>query len=188
MTNESTTTVVTPEATASYAYVFEARPSLNPGGAPEFSVVLVFDKDQDLSKLKAAARLAVTKKWGDKAPPGLRSPFRDGDADKPGDPTFAGKTFVTAKSKQRPGVVDQALRPIIDPMQFYSGCRCRASLYAFAYDTSGNKGVSFLLNNVQKLGEGTRLSGRRPAEQDFDAVEGGASPQSQQEFEDDLPF
>ena len=178
-------TVVTPEATASYAYVFEARPSLNPDGEPQFSITLVFPKSADLSKLKAAAKAAVRKRWGDKPPAGLRSPFRDGDAEegKAGDPTFADSIFISAKSKQRPGVVDQALRPIMDPVQFYSGCKCRASVYAFAYDKGGNKGVTFFLNNLQKLGEGTRLSGRRPAEADFDAVAGsGASDDGEDMF------
>jgi hypothetical protein len=45
----------------------------------------------------------------------------------------------------------------------------RASLRAFAYDTNGNKGVSFGLNNIQKLGEGQRLDGRKAATDEFDA-------------------
>jgi len=185
-------TVVTPEATACYAFVFEARPSMNPGGEPQFSITLVFPKTTDISKLRTAARTAARKKWGDKMPAGLRSPFRDGDSEREGDPVFAGSVFVTAKSKQRPGIVDQALRPIIDPMAFYSGCKCRASLYAFAYDTSGNKGVGFLLNNLQKLGDGDRLSGRRPAEADFEAVpmaEGApAAAAGTAQMDDDIPF
>jgi Protein of unknown function (DUF2815) len=166
-------TVKTPVATAAYAFVFEARPSLNPGGEPQFSIMLIFPKSTDLSQLKAAAHAAVAKKWGDKPPKDLRSPFRDGDVEREGSPEFTNSYFVTAKSKQRPGIVDNnpnGVQSITDPMQFYSGCKCRASLYAFAYDVSGSRGVSFLLNSLQKLGDGERRSGRKPAEVEFEPI------------------
>ena len=41
----------------------------------------------------------------------------------------------------------------------------------FAYDKAGNRGISFGLNNVQKLGDGERLDGRLKAEDDFDPIE-----------------
>jgi hypothetical protein len=164
-------TVVTPPATACYAFVWEPRQSLTPGTDPQYSITLVFPKTTDLSTLKRAAKAAVAKKWGDKPPPGLRSPFRDGDEDRPGDPVFANSTFISAKSKQQPGIVDHARRPILEQTAFYSGVRCRAEVYAFAYDKNGNRGVTFFLNNLQKLGDGARLAGRRPAESVFDEVE-----------------
>jgi len=181
-------TVVTPEATACYAYVHEPRPSLNPGGEPQYSITLVFPKSTDLSKLKAAARAAAQLKWGDKMPSALRSPFRDGDEDRSDDPVFSNTIFVTAKCRDKPGLVDAALNPILNPMDFYSGVKCRASLYAFAYDTSGNKGVSFILNNLQKLSDGDRLAGRRRAEDDFTAVEGAGGGSKPDPMDDDIPF
>lgn len=42
---------------------------------------------------------------------------------------------------------------------------------AFAYDMPTSKGVSFALNNVQKLGDGKRLDGRVAATDDFEALE-----------------
>ena len=45
----------------------------------------------------------------------------------------------------------------------------RASFTAFAYDNNGNVGVSFGLNNVQKLREGTRLDNRVAATDEFTA-------------------
>ena len=40
---------------------------------------------------------------------------------------------------------------------FYAGAIVRAQLSAFPYDTDGNKGVSFGLNNIQKLAEGEEI-------------------------------
>jgi hypothetical protein len=58
---------------------------------------------------------------------------------------------------------------------FYAGARVRASVVAFAYeyreDASGpvmKRGVSFGLNNVQKLGDGPRLDGRKAAQDEFE--------------------
>lgn len=182
-------TVVTPEATAAYAFVHEPRKGLNVGDEPQYSITLLFDKKTDITTLKNAARAAAKQKFGEKMPPGLKSPFRDGDMERPDDETFAGKTFITAKSKTKPGMVDQRVQPILDPLDFYSGVICRASVYAYGYDVNGNKGVSFLINNLQKLRDGTRVSGRRPAEEDFGPV-GGSDPAGAavDELDDNIPF
>ena len=142
----------------------------------------MFLKTTDLKELKAAAQAAAHKKWPNKLPNKLRSPFRDGDTDKGDDPVFANATFITARTKQKPGVVGWDVKPLADPeFDVYSGMRCRASITAFGYDQAGNTGVSFALNNVQKLGDGDRLSGRKPAEQEFAAAappEAGDLPES----------
>jgi hypothetical protein len=171
VTDKKQLTVVTPVATACYAYVHEPRPALNPGGEPQYSITLVFPKTADLSRLKTAAKVAVELKWPKGRPAQLRSPFRDGDTERSDDPIFANSIFVTAKCRDKPQIVDGAVRPLVNPLDFYSGCKCKASLYAFAYDVSANQGVSFILNNLQKISDGDRLSGRRPAAEDFDAVE-----------------
>ena len=60
---------------------------------------------------------------------------------------------------------------ITDHAEVYSGCKVRATLSVFAYEKAGNRGVSFGLNNVQKLDDGERLDGRLKAEDDFGAIE-----------------
>jgi hypothetical protein len=162
------TTVITPPAIGCYVFLTRAQPSMNPGGDPQFAITLVFPKTADLSEMKAAAKAAAEKKWGNKIPSNLRNPFRDGNSDKPDDPTFADSIFVSARTKQKPGAVGPDRQPLNEPdFDLYSGMRCRASVTAFAYDTAGNKGVSFALNNVQKLADGERLSGRREASDEF---------------------
>ena len=58
---------------------------------------------------------------------------------------------------------------ITDPDEVYAGAIVRASVTSFSYDVSGNKGVSFALNNVQKIRDGERLDGRARAQDDFQA-------------------
>ena len=176
-------TVISPEALACYANVWKPRPSLNPAQGEQFSIVLVFKKGTDLSKLQDVARKAATKKWGAKLPPNLKSPFRKGNIDRPDDPVFKDAIFVTARTANKPGIVDRNAEPILDEMDFYSGCLCRASLYGMAYDQQGSKGVTFLLNNIQKLKDGPRLSGRKPAEEEFEAVDGEQGGDDENPFE-----
>jgi hypothetical protein len=166
--------ILTGEFRVSFPHVFEARAAAE-GQTPKFSVVLLFPKATDLSALKAACQAAVKAKWGDKPPKGLRSPFRDGDEkDLDG---YAGMIYVQASAQDRPGLVDANVQPIgLDRKEeFYAGCYARATIRAFAYDKNGNKGVSFALQNVQKLKDGEPFGSKRKAEDDFEAVAGATA-------------
>ncbi len=92
-------------------------------------------------------------------------------------------TFVSAKSKSKPGIVDSDRETIIDQSEFYSGCFARATVSAYAYDYMGNKGVSFNLLNVQKLDDGEPFSARSRPEDDFADASVGAEV-----AEDEIPF
>jgi len=166
---------MSPEFRVSFPQVFEAKSFQ--GAPPKFSLVMLFDKGIDLSKLKELAKNAINEKWPDanKRPKGLKNPFRDGDAEKPGVEGYENAIFITASSKMKPGVVDSNLVPIISADDFYAGCFARATLTAYAYDTAGNKGVAFGLQNIQKLKDGDSFSGRSKAEDDFDIVDGGGN-------------
>lgn len=157
---------------AAFVHVFE--PHMAPGAKEaKFSVVMLFQKDDPILKeLKAAAQAAAKEKWGDKIPPGLKSPFRSGAEKSHLDGFGPDVVFITATTKQKPGLVDQRLQPIENSQEFYSGCYARATVNAFAYDTAGNKGVSFGLQNLQKVRDGAPF-GRTRATDDFDAVESG---------------
>jgi len=159
--------VVTPKFRVSFPNVF--KPTSFQGGDPFYTLTMLFDKDTDISELKKLANLAKVEKFGANPPKGLRSPFRDGD-EKDFD-GYEGVTFISAKSKSKPGLVDQDLQEIIDPEAFYAGCYARATITAYGYDTRGNKGVAFGLQNIQKLGDGEPFSGKTKAKDDFSAVE-----------------
>jgi len=183
------TQCITPEFRVSYPKVFKPeRNDLN--GSDEYSVVALFKKGEDLSKLKAIAKAAVEDKWGTdekKWPKNLRMPFRDQaertKTDEDGneylpDGYEAGAIFLNLKSQKRPGLVNGRNEDIIDESDFYGGCFARAQVNAKAYDKNGNKGVSIYLNHVQKTRDGDSFgSSPRSASSVFEAVgdEGGSA-------------
>ena len=171
--------IMTPEARASFAHVHTPQKAMEPGKPDKYSVTFLFKKGADLSALKKAAQAALEEKFGAKLKDEnfkkrLRSPFRD-QGEKSYDGYEAGAIFVTATSTNKPGVVDANLQDIIDPSEFYSGCYFRATVRAFAYEKAGNVGVSFGLQNVQKLRDGESLSGRVKAQDEFQPVEGASA-------------
>ena len=176
--------VLTPKFRVSFPNVFKPKAAFE-GQDPTYNIQMLFSKDEDLTKMKKAASEAIKAKWGDKKPANLRNPFNDGD--EKDYESHKGHFYVNAKSKMRPGIVDQDLNDIIDPTDFYGGCYARATLTAFAYDTAGNKGVAFGLQNLQKLDDGDAFSGKVDAKNDFDAV-GGGSNESSSDDGDDYDF
>jgi hypothetical protein len=103
--------------------------------------------------------------------PKIHLPFRDqGELKYPG--YEAGAVFIRASNEKKPGVIDARKNPIVNEADFYSGCYVRAHIHAFYYDNNGNKGISFGLDNVQKIRDGEPLGGRMKAEDVFGAVEG----------------
>lgn len=165
-----TTRCMTPIFRASYANVFEPRAAGEDGEA-RFSISMIFPKDTDLSEMKACAKEAIKAKWGDKPPKNLHLPFRDGDEDREDDPAYENSIFVNASSKNKPGLVDAKVKPILDEDEFYSGCYARATVNFFAFDKNGNRGVGVGLNNIQKIKDGDRLDSRKSAEADFEGME-----------------
>lgn len=166
--------IVTPKFKVSFPYVFRPQKSLQEGGEPKFSVVMLFEAGADLGLLKNAAAEAVVAKWGPdkvKWPGNLRTPFRD-QGEKKYEGYVPGSIFVTATSKQKPGLVDITVQPIIDEAQFYAGCWAIAAIRAFTYDKAGNNGVSFGLQHIQKQADGDPLGGRTKPEEHFEPVKG----------------
>ena len=78
---------------------------------------------------------------------------------------------MSVSSKAQPGIVDRDKMPVLDASEVYSGCFVRVALGAFAYNNSGNKGISFGLNHVQKLRDGEPLGGITRAEDEFDDLD-----------------
>lgn len=166
--------VITGKVRFSYANVWEAK-SIN-GSDPKYSVSLIISKDDKdtLKKINAAieeAKKEGVAKLGGKIPKNLKTPLRDGDADRPEDEAYADSYFINANSNTKPGIVDKDVQTIIDQSEFYSGCYGRASIVFYAYNANGNKGIACGLQNLQKTEDGEALGGHSRAEDDFDAVE-----------------
>jgi hypothetical protein len=173
----SKTKVVTGEVRLSYVHLFEAYSS-NPEDDEKFSCVLLIPKtDRVTVKAIQAAQAAALEngkdsKFGGRIPRDWQNTMHDGDeeGDLDKNPEYAGHYYMSVSSKTRPGIVDQAVRPILDSTEVYSGCFARVSLNAFPYNTKGKKGVSFGLNHVQKIRDGDFLGGRSRAEDDFEPI------------------
>lgn len=166
-----TTKVITGKVRFSYANVFEPT-SIQEGQEKKYNVSIIIDKKDKatLSKIEKAIKEATElgkAKLGGKIPTNLKTPLRDGDAERPDDEAYAGAMFLNANSLRKPGIVDEDLNPILSRDEFYSGCYGRASITFFAFNTAGNKGIACGLNNLQKLEDGEPLSGSSSAESDF---------------------
>lgn len=167
---------VTPAGEACFTFVFRPQKNnLDASKEDQYSLTLLWDKnDPKLKKLKRAIEDVAIEEFGDKAVAMLKkgqlnSPLRDGE-DKEGtklEDLFEGKMFMTAKSTDKPEIVDEEAEPVMQQSDFYSGCIARMDVWLYAYNKKGNRGVAAILNSAQKLDEGERKSGRRSAWEAF---------------------
>ena len=149
------------------------KPKAGPrGGEPLYSICGLVDKNdvQTLDKFEKA-RLAALEAgkaiWGGSIPANLDFPLRDGDAKGERYPEFRGHFYFNAKSKFKPGIVDVNGNEILDPEELYSGCVVRVSINLYPYAAVGNRGVGVGLNNLMKVRDGKRLTGRGNPADDF---------------------
>ena len=160
-----------------WSYVNAWEPKSINGGAPKYSVSLIIPKSdtKTIEKIQAAIQAAYEEgqgklKGNGKSVPALsvlKTPLRDGDAERPDDEAYADSYFVNANSGTAPGIVDVDRNPIIDRSEVYSGVYGRASINFYAFNSNGNKGIACGLNNLQKIRDGEPLGGKSRAEDDF---------------------
>lgn len=176
------TTALTPIGTLCFTdSLFQPKPRAEGSDKLAYSVIIGFDdvalKTPEYQKLREAVMAAIKDKWGEaKAKDAafvrtLRLPFRDA-AEK----SYAGfenfEIFISpwtsaGENRKGPGVVDIYGNDMF-PTDVFSGQLGRATVRAFAYDNSGNKGVSLGLEHVQVVKkDATRIDGRRSAAQAF---------------------
>lgn len=171
--------VVTGKVRFCFPHLFEPY-SIDGESDEKYSVqILVPKKDkktyQALIDAEQAAAENGKAKWGGKIPSQLASIIHDADEDGTAEdyPERAGHWYLNVSSSKKypPKVVDQQVQPIMDESEIYSGCYGRVSLTAFAYTFGKKKGISFGLNNVQKMADGEPLDGRTTPDDDFDEVD-----------------
>lgn len=160
-----------------WSYVNAWEPKSINGGAPKYSVSLIIPKSdtKTIEKIQAAIQAAYDEgqgklKGNGKSVPALsvlKTPLRDGDAERPDDEAYADSYFINANSGTAPGIVDADRQPILDRSEVYSGVYGRASINFYAFNSNGNKGIA----NLQKIKDGEPLGGKSRAEDDFDTVE-----------------
>ena len=164
-----------------WSYVNAWEPKSINGGAPKYSVSLIIPKSdtKTIEKIQAAIQAAYDEgqdklKGNGKSVPALsvlKTPLRDGDAERPDDEVYADSYFINANSGTAPGIVDADRQPILDRSEVYSGVYGRASINFYAFNSNGNKGIACGLNTLQKIKDGEPLGGKSRAEDDFDTEE-----------------
>ena len=164
-----------------WSYVNAWEPKSINGGAPKYSVSLIIPKSdtKTIEKIQAAIQAAYDEcqdklKGNGKSVPALsvlKTPLRDGDAERPDDEAYADSYFINANSGTAPGSVDADRQPILDRSEVYSGVYGRASINFYAFNSNGNKGIACGLNTLQKIKDGEPLGGKSRAEDDFDTEE-----------------
>ena len=164
-----------PNTRFSFVNIFSPK-SIN-GSDPKYSMQVHIPKDdkKTVAKIEKAMKQAYEEglaklKGNSKSVPAmslLKTPLRDGDTERPDDPTYAGHYFVNANSSTAPGIVDADRQPILTRSEVYSGVYGRASISFYAFNSNGNRGIACGLNNLQKIRDGEPLGSRASAESDF---------------------
>lgn len=184
----------TPTGAASYPHLFKAV-AAEEGGKPKYAITIVLSEEaQQTDEFKAMKQAAFSlgverfgKDFESKVLSGaLHWPFKKDGAGgtTPKYPQIPNAVVMAFRSDAPPGVVsrvpisvtDNRPKPITEadqkpgnPDEIYPGALVRAVVSLFAFDRGVKKGISFGLNNVQKMGEGVRLDSRKAASDDFDA-------------------
>lgn len=177
--------IITPEFRVSYPHLFEAQ-APRPTDKKKFSITMLFDKNKTLvgtspdrqpRSLMDVIKFAKINVFGPNKedwPEDLLSPVSDGDAKKYDKKEgHAGHWVIKATSNadQKPGLVDENLKPILEPALFYPGCYARAYLYARVYEYMGKMGVHFIVDHVQKTRDGKSFSSKKAADMVFSPIE-----------------
>lgn len=151
-------------------------------GKDEYSAELLIPKtDTDtINNLKAAMKEAIVAKFGDKIPPNLKNPLKDGDTATKADGSsladyYKGHYFLRTKSNEKPGVIGTDGQELREASQFVSGDYGQAAIVAFAYDTTANKGVSFYLQNLLFTDKGEAFGGGRASASDDFGIKSSAA-------------
>lgn len=170
------TKVIIKNARLSYPALF--TPKAAPGSTQEkYSASLIIPKSdtETLNKIEAAIDAAKkqgqAEKFGGKLPANLKTPLRDGDAERPDDAAYKNAYFLNASSNNKPQVVDRSVKDITDATEVYAGCYVNVSVNFYPFNTSGNKGIAAGLGNVQKFKDGDALAGGAKAEDEFEVID-----------------
>lgn len=171
-----------------YGLVMLFRTAVDPKATPEEQA---FQKANlvDLKDLRAEVLRAVIEKYGAdkskwptkvqvaedgvtaKTVSAIRMPFRNGLEKAAKFPGYdAGITFVGATSTGQPGIVGPDGKTVNTKGYIYAGCWARATLNAFVYEGE-NIGVSFGLQNLQKVRDDAAFGGKTNATDDFGPID-----------------
>jgi len=158
----------------------QAKHPLNKYPSDRFDVTLIFEKGADFSALRAECERVAQQAF--KKVEGIEMPFANGD-EKSMD-CMKGHIVVRAKSKKKPGLVDEHKSRMNSEEEMRSGMWGRIIVSPFSYTSGRTKGVTLLLKKAQVcLDRPYDVIGIGGADADFDDSASGGSPK-----EDSQPF
>ena len=163
---ETNTRMVVPHARFAYVHLLQPRAAAE-GAEPKYSVTLIIPKkdEQAITKIKAAMKAAIGKKWDSKPPKGLRNPLRDGDeidgetGERMKGEEFKDCWYISASNKKPVRAVAGRAKIPATEEHLASGNYGAAELNFYAYDAAGNRGVAAGLNGVWITKRGEPLGG-----------------------------
>ena len=149
VTKRGESVVVITQCVLSYPHLFEPRAAA-PGAEPKFSANLILPAldEADNAILAEVMNHAIAQKFPQGAPQNLSMPWRTVDEKTP---EYTGRNCINAgtSAKNPPDVVLEDPSKRATPQDIYPGIGVNVYLGCFAYDTAGNRGVSFALNAIQ---------------------------------------
>lgn len=174
--------VKAPLARVSYPNVWKMQ-EFSDDSKPSYNCVLLIPKtpgctkwrdDPKLTDMKKALIAAAKEKWG-KVPNEMKLPFKDGDKkadpDDPKDPRL-GMWIISAKSDRKPQIVLADAQTFATEENFYAGCWAFFTLNGYGWTNEYKQsGVSFGLQNIQKVKDDERLGGIPTARDQFEPVD-----------------
>lgn len=164
--------VVTGEVKFAYVIVFDPVYQ-DDGRQPRYSVSILIPKDDEetISKIEEAINLCKISNmdlWGSTPLEEIKGGLRDGDTEK-NDEAYDGHWFINATSTIRPGIVDEKLKSIKSPDEFYSGCYGKASITFFP-TIAHQKSIRCSINNIMRTKFGPRLGLQSSPTEDFKEI------------------
>lgn len=171
---------VTPIGVVVYPWLFQKASFAGDDNTDDkkrhYMVNLVFGPRVDLSAMRAAAKTAWVRKFGPRVVPSPMdyNPFIPVQHQKWAEVFPEGCTTIRLKSEYAPGVIGPDKQEITEhDQEIYSGCFGRATWEVTAWENRGKRGLTFWLNNFQKMkdGEELELGANRDAAEDFDTFD-----------------
>lgn len=188
--------ITTARCIAAYAYVNE--PDTEGKFADgKFKITMKFEKDQDISALETAIDEVAIETFPEIDPSDIKKPLKDGDESEKDD--YHGFITVTAKTKDRPKLIDAKRNPLPSKIKIFSGDVVKVAVTVMGYESTekvvekvnGKRvektekvyGVTLYLDAVQLLeknnGTGGNAASRFADEDGFDGSEHEGSDEDQ---------
>ena len=142
-------------------YLFEAKTFAN--GQSKYSTGFIVSKEdnENIAILNACIEHAIPN-YDPKEKSKYKLPIRDGDLEHPQNMLYKNSYFLYATSETRPDVFDHNLKELYGRTPICNGDYANVCISFEAYTFGNTKGVSCILNGVQKLPLKSRLLEIKP--------------------------